>query len=117
MCGVSFLLIIVPSFPFKSNGIFSAAKLLSGGGNGRPPAGAGAGLGLQVVRKLVRLHDGHIWAVSREEGGNRFVFTLARAPAAAADAGGNLLRDQPEEQQLEQRLRMEMSVLPMEEAR
>ena len=79
--------------------------------------GLGIGLGMWLAQLLVRLHDGHIWAVSREEGGNRFVFTLARAPAAAADAGGNLLRDQPEEQQLEQRLRMEMSVLPMEEAR
>lgn len=78
--------------------------------------GLGIGLGMWLAQLLVNLHDGHIWASSQEGEGNRFVFTLARSPAAAAESAG-ILRDRPLEERMEQRLRMEMSVLPLEDPR
>jgi signal transduction histidine kinase len=42
----------------------------------------GTGLGLTIARKLVELHDGHIWLESQLGTGSRFFFTLPIEPDA-----------------------------------
>jgi len=43
---------------------------------------AGSGIGLSVVREIVRAHDGRVWVEEAPSGGARFVVELpaARAP-------------------------------------
>jgi signal transduction histidine kinase len=43
----------------------------------------GMGLGLSVVRGLVELHGGRVWAESDPDGGSRFVVVLPQEPPAA----------------------------------
>ncbi len=52
-------------------------------GAARPAGGRGAGLGLAIVRELVRLHGGEVTVQDRPEGGTCFRFTLPRAPVPA----------------------------------
>lgn len=46
----------------------------------------GAGLGLAIVRRLVELHGGRVWAENRSEGGARFTFILPSHDAASLGA-------------------------------
>ena len=41
-----------------------------------PKRGFGAGLGLSIVKEIVSLHDGRVWAENRPSGGCRFVVEL-----------------------------------------
>jgi len=43
---------------------------------GTPKRGSGSGLGLSIVRSLVELHGGRVWAENRAGGGCRFVVEL-----------------------------------------
>lgn len=58
---------------------------------GRPgaPGCAGVGLGLYLVREVVRSHGGAIWYEARPAGSD-FVFTLPKAPPASRGAGFRL---------------------------
>jgi two-component system, OmpR family, sensor histidine kinase KdpD len=54
---------------------------------GAPEAGSGIGLGLAIVRAIVRLHGGRAWAQRLPEGGTAFHFTLPieAAPSVPAE--------------------------------
>ena len=41
----------------------------------------GAGLGLAIVRRMVELHGGRVWAESAEGAGTTVTFTVPRAPS------------------------------------
>ena len=43
---------------------------------GRRRAGTGSGLGLSIVERIVRNHDGSVWCTTRPGGGARFVLRL-----------------------------------------
>lgn len=43
-------------------------------------AGHGAGLGLAIVRSIVKVHGGTVWATRREGGGACFTITLPQEP-------------------------------------
>ncbi len=45
----------------------------------------GMGLGLAVAKGLIDAHGGRIWAENREDGGNRFVFTLPLETSGARE--------------------------------
>ncbi len=49
--------------------------------------GAGAGLGLALVRSIARRHDGEARCLPREGGGSRFVVTLGLSPGGRRAAG------------------------------
>ncbi len=48
----------------------------------------GVGLGLYIVRELVRLHGGRIWIQDATLGGSEFCFTLPLYTEEEADASG-----------------------------
>ncbi|HVE81982.1 MAG TPA: HAMP domain-containing sensor histidine kinase [Myxococcales bacterium] len=55
----------------------------------RPTAGLGYGLGLFIVKGIVKAHGGKVWAESRLGAGSTFFFTVPSAPAES-------LRSEPE---------------------
>ena len=52
----------------------------------RARAGGGAGLGLAIVRRLVELHGGHVWAENGPHGGAIITFTIPSHDAATLGA-------------------------------
>lgn len=51
--------------------------------------GVGTGLGLVIVKEMVQLHNGRVYAENRAEGGSRFVVELpAPIPSSAATSDG-----------------------------
>ena len=54
--------------------------------NGRAPGREGVGLGLSIVRSVVRAHNGRLLAESREDGG---LVIRVRLPAAPRDAAAH----------------------------
>nr|WP_162150330.1 ATP-binding protein [Asticcacaulis sp. AC460] len=49
----------------------------------------GAGLGLSICRKVMALHEGHIWCDSGYTGGARFLFTLPKPGAVTPEVTAN----------------------------
>jgi len=58
----------------------------------RGSAVAGTGIGLSVVRELVALHGGRVWAEDAPGSGGRFVIELPLEPRAHAARGGGPLQ-------------------------
>uniref|UniRef100_UPI004056CE90 hybrid sensor histidine kinase/response regulator n=1 Tax=Candidatus Electronema sp. TaxID=2698783 RepID=UPI004056CE90 len=56
---------------------------LAAGENSQLPGGKEGGLGLTVVRKIIELHQGELWAENRAGGGCVVSFTLPAGPAPA----------------------------------
>jgi len=67
---------------YELHDAFSGKRL-----SARPTAGESTtGLGLVIVKKLVELHRGRVWVVSRKGEGSTFSFSLPLAPAGDAGA-------------------------------
>jgi signal transduction histidine kinase len=45
----------------------------------------GTGIGLAIVKEIVQMHGGRVWAENAQAGGARFIFTL---PIDASQQGG-----------------------------
>ena len=75
------------------NKIFTKFKSFGKNGNG---GANGMGLGLYLVKEIIRKHGGDIW-YQVEEGGSNFVFTL---PSGLASCSGSLLPIKPAQPRL-----------------
>ena len=59
-------------------------------------AAGGSGIGLSIIRELVRLHDGRTWVEDGTEGGARFVVEFPRTPSRTESAAGAVQRQSAE---------------------
>jgi signal transduction histidine kinase len=59
--------------------------------NADPQQISGMGIGLYVVKEIVRLHGGRVWAAPQEGGGSRFTVCLPQGEARAGAPGTDAL--------------------------